>query len=132
MMQLGADGVSIGTVFIASEESPVCDEYKQACVQFGAGDVVTTTKLSGIPCTVINTDYVKKIGTSQNWLQKMLNKNKRLKKWFKLITYLRGMDVLRHAAFDATYQNVWCAGKSIEFVHAIKPVKDIIREIVKP
>lgn len=129
-MHLGADGVSVGSIFIASEESPVCGEYKRACVEFGAKDIVTTTKLSGTPCTVINTPYVQKIGTKQNWLQSVLNKNKRLKKWFKLITYIHGMNVLRRAAFDASYQNVWCAGRTIEYVNGIKPVKEIIKNLI--
>ncbi len=129
-LKLGADGVSVGSIFIASEESPVCEKYKQACVDYGAKDIVTTTKLSGIPCTVINTPYVQKIGTHQNWFQSVLNKNKKIKKWFKLMTYMRGMNVLRRAAFDASYQNVWCAGITIEYVNAIKPVKEIIKQLV--
>ncbi|MBK6544141.1 MAG: nitronate monooxygenase [Saprospiraceae bacterium] len=127
---LGADGVSVGSIFIASKESAVCQEYKQACVDFGAKDIVTTTKLSGIPCTVINTPYVQQIGTKQNWLQAILNKNKTLKKWFKMLTYKRGMDILSKAAFDATYQNVWCAGTTIEYVKDIKPVKEIVDQLL--
>jgi nitronate monooxygenase len=129
-LNLGADGVSVGSIFIASEESPVCEKYKQACVEYGAEDIVTTTKLSGIPCTVINTPYVQKIGTRQNWFQSLLHKNRRIKKWFKLLTYLRGMSMLRKAAFDASYQNVWCAGTTIEYVKAIKPVREIVKQLI--
>ncbi|MBK6861418.1 MAG: nitronate monooxygenase [Saprospiraceae bacterium] len=127
---LGVDGVSVGTVFIASEEADVCMEYKQACVDYGAKDIVCTTKLSGIPCTVINTDYVKKIGIKQNALQKLLSKNKTLKKWFKLWTYKRGMDTLYNAAFDAGYHNVWCAGTTVDYIDAIRPVSEITKRIV--
>jgi nitronate monooxygenase len=80
-LALGVAGVSVGTIFIASEESPVTDEYKQACIQYKAKDIVMTTKLSGTPCTVINTPYVQQVGTKQTWFQRLLNKNKRLKKW---------------------------------------------------
>lgn len=129
-IHLGADGVSVGSIFIASVESPVSEEYKKACIQYGAKDIVCTTKLSGLPCTVINTPYVQKIGTRQNWFQSLINRNKRFKKWFKMLTYMRGMKVLRKAAFDATYQNVWCAGISIEHVHSIRPVKEIIKQLI--
>lgn len=129
-LELGVDGVSIGTVFIASEEADVCIEYKQACVDYTAKDIVCTNKLSGIPCTVINTEYVKKIGTQQNALQKLLSKNKTLKKWFKLWTYKRGMDTLYNSAFDAGYHNVWCAGTTIEYIDAIRPVSEIVKRIV--
>jgi nitronate monooxygenase len=126
----GADGFSIGSIFIASEESGVSNEYKQACVDFGASDIVTTTKLSGTPCTVIRTPYVKEIGTEQNRIERFLNKNKRLKKWIKAIVFYRGMQSLKKAAFGATYKTVWCAGPSIEHVHQIRPVKQIVDELL--
>lgn len=126
----GADGFSIGSIFIASEEAGVSPEYKQACIDFGAKDIVTTTKLSGTPCTVIKTPYVKEIGTEQNWLERFLNKNKRLKKWVKAIVFYRGMQSLKKAAFGATYKTVWCAGPSIEHVHAIRPVSQIVHELL--
>lgn len=130
IMDYGADGFSIGTVFIASDEASVSDEYKQACIDYGAKDVVMTTKLSGTPCTVIQTPYVQEIGTKQSGLERFLNKNKRLKKWFKALTFYKGMKSLEKAAFGATYKTVWCAGPSIEHVKAVKPVQDIVNALV--
>lgn len=126
----GADGFSVGSIFIASDEASVSDDYKQACVDFGAKDIVTTTKLSGTPCTVIRTPYVKEIGTESNWLERFLNRNKRFKKWVKAIIFYRGMQRLKKAAFGATYKTVWCAGPSIEHVHSIRPVKQIVNELL--
>jgi len=131
MLELGSDGVSMGSIFIATEEAPVSDDYKKACVTYGAKDIVLTTKLSGTPCTVINTPYVQKVGTGQNWLERILNKNKKLKKWFKALTFLRGMKSLRNAAFSSTYKTVWCAGPSIEFVNEIKPIKEVVDDLKK-
>lgn len=130
MLEYGACGVSVGSPFIASTEAPVTEEYKQACVTYGAKDIVMTTKLSGTPCTVINTDYVKRIGTEQNWVEKFLNGNKKIKKWTKMITYYKGMKSLERAAFSATYQTMWCAGPSIEYVHSIRPVKQITNDLL--
>ena len=131
MLDLGAGGVSMGSIFIATKEAPVSQEYKNACVNFGAKDIVLTTKLSGTPCTVINTPYVQKIGTSQNFLERLLNKNKRLKKWFKAITFMRGMKSLQKAAFSTTYKTVWCAGPSIEYVKEVKSIKEVIDNLKK-
>ena len=61
VMNLGAAGISIGSPFIACEEAHISNEYKQACVDYGKEDIVFTTKISGTPCTVINTPYVKEI-----------------------------------------------------------------------
>jgi nitronate monooxygenase len=130
LIGMGVSGLSIGSVFIASEECSVSTDYKQACVDYGAKDIVLTTKLSGTPCTVINTPYVQEVGTKQNWLEQLLNKNKHLKKWFKALTFYRGMKFLRSAAFNTTYKSVWCAGPSIEHVKAIRPVKEIVNSLV--
>jgi nitronate monooxygenase len=89
-----------------------------------------TTKISGTPCTVINTPYVQKLGTQQNWLERLLNKNKRLKKWMKALTFIKGMKSLRKAAFGATYKTMWCAGPSIEHVKEVKPLGEIIHQLV--
>jgi len=129
MTEFGADGFSMGSIFIASEESGVSQEYKQACVEYGKEDIVMTTKLSGTPCTVINTPYVQKNGTKQNRLERFLNKHKRLKKWFKAFTFMKGMKSLQRAAFSATYKTVWCAGPSIEHVKSVRPLSEIIRQL---
>ncbi|MFA7273347.1 MAG: nitronate monooxygenase [Crocinitomicaceae bacterium] len=128
-LALGADGLSMGSIFIASEEAPVSPEYKQACIEYGAKDIVMTTKLSGTPCSVIKTPYVEQIGTEQNWLERFLNKNKRVKKWIKAFTFLKGMKSLQKAAFGSTYKTVWCAGPSIEHVKSVRKMGEIVAQL---
>ena len=130
MMSYGAAGVSVGSPFIASVEAGVTNEYKQACVQYGAKDIVMTERISGTPCTVINTPYVKKIGTKQSWLERVLNKNKRLKKWVKMVRFSIGMKATENAATKATYKTVWVAGPSIEHTKEILPVKEIVTKLI--
>ncbi len=130
MISYGAIGASIGSPFIASEEAPVSNEYKQACVDYGAKDIVMTQKISGTPCTVINTPYVQKIGTKQTWIEKILNKNKKLKKWVKAIRFAKGMRDTTKAAQGATYKTVWVAGPTIEETTAIEPVATIIKKFI--
>lgn len=127
LMDLGAVGVSAGTIFIATKECEVSEEYKQACIHYGAKDIKMSTRLSGTPCTVINTPYVQKSGIEQGWLSNLLQRNKRLKKWVKALTFLRGMKTLKEAAFTNTYKTIWCAGPSIEYVTEIRSVGDLIR-----
>jgi nitronate monooxygenase len=130
VMDLGAAGLSIGSPFIACEEAHISKEYKQACVDYGKEDIVYTTKISGTPCTVINTPYVQKTGTTQNWLEKLISKNKKIKKWVKMITYFKGMKSVKNAAFSSTYKTVWCAGPSIEHTTEILPIKEIIKRLI--
>lgn len=131
MLNLGAAGLSIGSVFIASNEAGVSQEYKQAIVDYNAKDIVMTTKLSGTPCSVIKTPYVEEIGTEQNWLERLLNKNKQLKKWAKMLTFYKGMKALEKAAFSGTYKTLWCAGPSIEYVKEIDSVANIVKRLTQ-
>lgn len=130
ILSCGAVGVSIGSPFIASEESEISSEYKNACVSYGAKDIVETKKISGTPCTVINTPYVQKIGTNETWIESLLNKNKRLKKWVKLLRYLKGSADVEKAALKATYKTVWVAGSTIEYTKKIESVKKIIDRFI--
>ena len=130
MISYGAVGVSVGSPFIASIESDVSQEYKQACVDYGANDIVMTERISGTPCTVINTPYVQKVGTKQTWLETVLNKNKVLKKWVKMIRFYIGMKATEKAATQVTYKTVWVAGPTIENTKDILPVKYIVSNLV--
>lgn len=130
-LDLGAEAVSVGTLFIASEESPVSEEYKKAIVQYGAKDIVRTSNLSGTPLTVINTPYVQKVGTKVSGLQKYLLKNKRLKKYAKMFISYRGMKSIEKSTFDANYKTFWVAGPCIENIHKIKPIEKIVADLIK-
>ena len=129
-MNLGACGVSVGTIFLAAEEAPISDEYKQALIDYGAKDIVLSTKISGSHLTVINTPYVQKIGTKASWLEKLMKKNKWLKKYIKLFIALRGMNMIRKSAFKATYNTVWCAGPAIEDVKSVRSLKEILSDLI--
>ncbi len=131
ILSLGADGLSIGSPFIGAEESPVNKEYKEAVINYGAQDIILSSKLSGTPCTVINTPYMQKIGSDQNIIEAFLNKNRKFKKLAKQLTFYKGMKMMKKAAFQATYKSVWCAGPSIEFTKEILPVKEIVKRITQ-
>lgn len=130
-LDLGACGASVGSLFIATHEAPVSQEYKQACIDYTDSDIVMTTKLSGTPCTIIQTPYVKQVGTEQNWLERLLNKNKKLKKYMKMLTFYKGMKGLEKAAFSGTYKTLWCAGPTISYTKEILPVEKVVENLLR-
>jgi len=130
-MNWGAAGVSVGTIFIACHEADISPQYKEAMINYGEKDIVRSTKLSGSALTVINTPYVQKLGTKANLLEWILNHNKALKKYAKMILAWRGMKAVESAAFGATYKSVWCAGPAIEHVHSIRSISDIVNQLTK-
>ncbi|MCK6650499.1 MAG: nitronate monooxygenase family protein [Bacteroidia bacterium] len=126
MLALGAAGVSMGTRFIATQEAGVSDAYKKAIVDSKMNDIVLTEKISGTPCTIINTPFAKKIGYRQNWFERMLSNNSTTKKYFKMWVQLSGMKKLEQSVKPGNYQTLWCAGQSVELISDIKSVKEII------
>lgn len=131
MLALGAAGVSVGTRFIASTEAAVSQEYKNAIVNSHMNDIVLTEKISGTPCTIINTPFAKKIGYKQNWLERTLSNNSRTKKLFKMWVQLSGMKKLEQSVKPGNYQTLWCAGQSVELINDIIPCKEIIERMKK-
>ena len=126
---LGAEAVSIGTRFIASKEATVDQAYKDAIVNSHMDDIIMTTKLSGTPSTIINNDAAKKLGYEQNFIEKLLSNNKRLKKYFKMLVQIRGMQKLEKSILPNNYQRLWIAGKSVELINSILSCGEIISEI---
>jgi nitronate monooxygenase len=127
-IEWGAAGASVGTIFIACDEADISQEYKQACVDYGAKDVVLTTKMSGSALTVINTPYVQSIGTDATFWERLMNNNKSIKKYVKMLIAFKGMKQVEKAAKEATYKTVWCAGPAIEHVSSIQPIAKIINK----
>ncbi|MFI5218832.1 MAG: NAD(P)H-dependent flavin oxidoreductase [Bacteroidia bacterium] len=131
MLVLGAAGVSIGTRFIASTEATVSEQYKNAVVESDMEDIVLSERISGTPCTIINTPYAKKIGYTQNWFEKFMSRNPRTKKYFKMLVQIRGMKKLELAVKPGNHDNLWCAGQSVEMIHDIISCEEIIQRLVK-
>jgi len=131
VLAAGASAAYIGTRFIASTESDVIQAYKDSILHSGMEDIVMTERLSGTPCAVINTPYAQKIGTRQNFFEKWLSKNPRTKKYFKTLVNVRGMKMLEDAVKPGNYDNLWCAGQSVEMIGSVKPVKEIIDELAQ-
>jgi nitronate monooxygenase len=129
MLALGAAGVSVGTRFIASLEAGVSNDYKNAIVSSKMQDIVLTEKISGTPCTIINTPFAKKIGYTQNWFEKMLSNNSTTKKYFKMWVQLSGMKKLEKSIHPGNYQTLWCAGQSVELIDDILPCAEIIKRM---
>jgi len=131
MLALGAAGVSIGTRFIASIEAGVSNDYKNAIVSSKMNHIVLTEKISGTPCTIINTPFAQKIGYKQNWMEQLLSNNSTTKKYFKMWVQMSGMKKLEKSIKPGNYESLWCAGQSVELIDDILSCKDIVERMKK-
>ncbi len=124
MLALGAVGVSLGTLFIASTEARVSDEYKKAIVDSGMKDIIMTARLSGAPVSIINTPFYRKL-KEQDEKAGTASKNQMT----KLERLEEGISMLEKSIQPGNYNNLWVAGHTVELIDEVRPVKDIINRL---
>ena len=127
-IELGYAGAQLGTRFIATTECAAHDDYKRAILAAGEEDIVLTEKISGIPVAVIETDYVRRVGTEAGWLAKRMLRHPRAKHWMRMIYQAMSVWQLRQASLRGTsYRDYFQAGKSVGGIAAIEPAGDVVR-----
>ena len=128
VMRMGYAGVQMGTRFIATTECSSREDYKQAIVAAGEGDIALTERITGVPLAVIRTPYVERIGTTIGPLSRMLFKNRRTKHWMRMFYAVRSLRKMK--ADSVTGRGTgeyWQAGRSVAGIHSIEPAGDIVR-----
>ena len=117
---LGASGVQMGTVFLASEECPVTDAYKNMILEA----VDTSTTLTG-----------EKFGASVRGIKNELTKKyHELEERSSTLMELEELTLgsLRRAVYDGDVENgSVMAGQIAGLVNEIRPVKNIIEDVIK-
>jgi nitronate monooxygenase len=125
---LGYAGVQVGTRFIATEECRAHDDYKQAIVRARPEDIVLTDKISGVPVAVIETPYIKRVGTRAGFVARRLLRHPKAKHWVRSYYSLRSIWQLRQASLQGMrYQDYFQAGRSVGGVHAVERAGDVVR-----
>ena len=128
-LALGYAAVQMGTRFIASTECKASDAYKQAIVSANESDIVLTERLTGVPVSVINNDYIRHLGTKAGPFARWMLNGHRTKRWMRTIYALSSVRKLKSGlsktSGDGEY---WQAGKSVAGIHDIRPTADIVRE----
>ncbi len=131
-LELGYAGVQMGTRFIATPECRAHQEYKQAIVAARAADIVLTERLSGVPCAVIRTPYIERVGTTAGPLARRLLRGRRSKHLMRTLYALRSLRELKQAALRGpSYREVFQAGQSVETIGAVEPAGEIVRRCAR-
>ncbi|MCZ7555556.1 MAG: nitronate monooxygenase [Bacteroidia bacterium] len=118
-MALGADGVQIGTLFAATEESSAHDTFKQLIVDTGDGGTVLTLKKAA-PVRLIRTPFALRAleaeaGGADREAQLALLGRKR-----EMMGMFEGN--LEEGEFEA--------GQSSALVHAVRPAAEVLRRLL--
>ncbi len=117
---LGAEGVQIGTRFLASEECQIHPTFKELVIKAKDTDSVVTGRYTGHPCRNIKTKFSKKLANGEK--DGSLSPEE-----FEQIT----LGSLRKAVVDGNVdEGSFLCGAIAGMVNEIKPCKDIVQEIM--
>lgn len=131
-LEAGYSAVQMGTRFIATPECSAHIDYKLAILDARESDIALTDKLSGIPCSVIRTPTVEKLGLRAGPVERFLLQQERTKRWVRSYYSLTSAWKLKKANLRGlSYQDFWQAGKSVATIDRIKPVRDVVREFAE-
>ena len=117
---LGASGVQMGTVFLASEECPVADAYKNMILEAVDTSTTLTGEKFGAPVRGIKNELTKRYHELEEQSSTLME--------LEELT----LGSLKRAVYDGDVENgSVMAGQIAGLVTEIRPVKNIIEDIMK-
>src|SRR6185503_16813658 len=127
VLRMGYAAAQLGTRFIATAECRAHPRYKQAILEADERDIVLTERLTGIPVSVIETPYIRRIGTSAGWLAKRLLRGRRTKHLMRTGYALRSLWQLKRGLSRGDESaDYWQAGKSVATIKAELPASEVV------
>jgi nitronate monooxygenase len=111
-MMMGADLVSMGTRFIAAEESMVSPEYRNMLIESTIEDIIYTDVFSGVPGNYL-IPSIRKAGLDPEHLPSKESFN-----WSR-----------NHEQGPKPWKNIWSAGQGVGVVKRVQPVAELIAEL---
>ena len=117
---LGAEGVQIGTRFLASEECQIHPTFKELVVKAKDTDNIVTGRYTGHPCRNIKTKFAKQLANGEK--EGTISPEE-----FEKLT----VGALRRAVVDGDVESgSFLCGAISGMINDIKPCKDIIEDIM--
>ncbi|MDH3537316.1 MAG: nitronate monooxygenase [Gammaproteobacteria bacterium] len=132
-MDCGYAACQLGTRFIASTECRASEAYKQAVVDAVEADIVLSERVTGVPVSVINTDFIRRNGTRLGWFSRWMLSGNKTKHWMRMYYGLKSVWQLKRSSLDETGENdYWQAGKSVAGINGIESCEAIMQQLVNP
>lgn len=135
-LEMGAAGCQLGTRFVCSEESVAHPEFKKAFIRSHARDAVTSVQIDPrfpvIPVRAIANSATRDFTQKQKDVIERYEQNLISLKDAQLEIEHFWAGALRKAVIDGDVVNgSVMAGQSVGMVHDIKPVKNILEELIE-
>ena len=117
---LGASGVQIGTILLASEECPIHQNYKDALIRAKDNDTVVTGRTVGAPVRILKNPMAREY----------LRKERAGAEKMELEAFTLGS--LRKAVMEGDVRNgSLMAGQVASQIKEIRPVREILEQLEK-
>jgi nitronate monooxygenase len=79
--------------------------------------------------SVINNDYIKRLGTRSGPVARWMLRHRRTKYWMRSIYAVTSLRRLKKSSLtSAGAQEYWQAGKSVAGIDSVKPVAELVSE----
>ncbi len=125
-LEHGYAGVQMGTRLIASLECSASEPYKQAIIKAQEQDIVLSERITGVPVSVIQTDYIRRMGLRAGPVARFLLRNNRSKHLMRLFYTLRSGKRFKNSLTDKELE-FWQAGKSAAAINTVESVAEIVK-----
>jgi nitronate monooxygenase len=127
----GYAACQLGTRFIASDECRASAVYKQAILEADEDDIVLSERVTGIPVSVINTDFIQRSGTRMGGFSRWMLAGKKTKHWMRMFYGLKSIWQLKRSSLDEKGdKDYWQAGKSADSIDRIESCDAIMQELI--
>ena len=131
MLDLGYQACQLGTRFIATDECKVSDSYKKAIINADESDIALTEKMTGVPVSIIKPEMKSERDLKAQGVLGWMLQSHRFKHLARLYLSLRSIMGLKKAISDnAAESEYWQAGKSVDGIHSVVSVKQVVNELV--
>jgi nitronate monooxygenase len=130
-LDTGYVACQMGTRFIASSECRASAAYKQAVIDAQESDIVLSERITGIPVSVINTDFIKRSGTRMGAFSRWMLTAKKTRHWMRLFYGLKSIWQLKKSSLDEKGEkDYWQAGKSVAAINSIESCATIMQDLL--
>jgi nitronate monooxygenase len=130
-LDTGYVACQMGTRFIASIECRASAAYKQAVIDAQEADIVLSERITGIPVSVINTEFIKRSGTRMGAFSRWMLAGKKTRHWIRLLYGLKSIWQLKKSSLDEKGEkDYWQAGKSVAGINSIESCATIMQDLL--
>lgn len=128
-LALGAEGIELGTRFVATQECIAHIAYKEALVTATEADTVVIERAIGRPARVLRGPFVERILAVEEELER--RGASREEALAELLPYIRGEVNVRAAIEGKLDEGFIWAGQGIGLIHDIPSARELIERMVR-